>query len=67
VKGKWTSEGLEEAMETIEQDIYSLQGASWIFHIFLNFFSDHLNGRTWSKKMGPLGVLTREEDVVVYK
>jgi hypothetical protein len=28
MKGKWTNEALEEAMEAIEQDIFSLWGAS---------------------------------------
>jgi hypothetical protein len=28
MKGKWTNEALEEAMETIEQGIFSLGGVS---------------------------------------
>jgi hypothetical protein len=33
VRGKWTSEALEEAMEAVEQGTYSLWGVSRIFHI----------------------------------
>jgi hypothetical protein len=53
-------------MEAVEQGIYSLRGASQIFHIPLSSFSDHLNGHSRSKKMGPPRVLMEEEDVVVY-
>jgi hypothetical protein len=58
---------LEEAMEVVEQGTCSLQGVSWIFHIPLSSFSDHMIGCTRSKKMGPLGVFIEEEDVATYK
>ncbi len=48
VRGKWTSEALEEAMEVIEQGTYSLWGVSRIFCIPLSFLSNHLNGCTRS-------------------
>ncbi len=53
-------------MEVVEENICFLRRANQIFHILLNFFSDHLNGHTRSKKMGPPRVLMEEEYVVVY-
>jgi hypothetical protein len=65
VRGKWTSEALEEAMEAVKQGTCSLWGASWIFHIPLSSFFDHLNGCTRSRKMGSLGMLMEKEDAIV--
>jgi hypothetical protein len=31
----------------------------------MNFLSNHLNGKTRSRKMGPRGVLIEEKDVAV--
>jgi hypothetical protein len=67
MKGKWTSEDLEEAMETIEQGTCFLLGVSRIFHMPLSFLSNHLNGCTHSKKIGPSIVLIEEGDAIVYK
>jgi hypothetical protein len=43
----------------------SLRKISRSWNIPLGSFSDHLNGKIRSKKMGPTSVLTKEEDVTL--
>jgi len=56
---------LEEAMDVIEKGTHSIRKANKSWNIPMSSLVDHLNGKTKSRKMGPKGVLTKEEDVVV--
>jgi hypothetical protein len=57
-RNKWSNESLEIAMDAIEHGITSLLGANKFWGIPITSFSDHLHGKTISRKIGPLGVLT---------
>ncbi len=48
-------------MDVIECGITSIKGAIKFWGIFVISFFDHLNGKTRSRKIGPLGVLAKEE------
>jgi hypothetical protein len=63
--GKWSNESLEIAMDAIECGITYFLGANKFWGILVTSFSDHLNGKTRSRKIEPLGVLTKEENKVV--
>lgn len=52
-------------MNAMERGHTSLRKASRYQNIPLTSFSYHLNGRTKSKKMGPKGVLTKQEDEAI--
>jgi len=52
-------------MDVVEYGITSLMGANKFWGIPVTSFSDHLNGNIRSRKIGPPGVLTEEEDEVV--
>jgi len=52
-------------MEIIKKGIHSLRKANQSWNISLTSLSDHLNGKTRSKKMGPTNVLIEEEYVVM--
>jgi hypothetical protein len=52
-------------MDVVERGIISLWGADKFWGIPITSFSNHLNGKIESRKIGPLGVLTKEEDEVV--
>ncbi len=43
----------------------SLQKVAMYWNIPLTSLSNHLNGRTKSKKVGPQGVLIEQEDVAI--
>jgi hypothetical protein len=45
----------------------SLRKARMSWNIILSSLIDHLNKKTRSRKMGPIGVFTKEEDVVMVK
>ncbi len=64
-RGKWSNESLEISMDTIERGITSSLGASKFCDIPPTSFYDLLNGKTISRKIGPLSVLIEEEDQVV--
>jgi hypothetical protein len=53
---------LEEAMDAVENETTSLKKASRHWNIPLTLLSDHLYGKTRSRKLGPIGVLTLEEN-----
>jgi len=61
-QGRWTSEALEEAMNVVKIRETSLMKVSKFWYIPLTSFSNHLNGRTRSKKVGLAGVLMNEKD-----
>ncbi len=61
-RSKWTNEALEEAMDAIENGKTSLKKASRHWNIPLTSLFDHLYGKTSSRKPGPIGTLTIEED-----
>jgi hypothetical protein len=64
-KGMWTDEALELTMDVVENGTYSLWRARRAWNIPMSSIFYHLNGKTKSKKMGPKGVPTEEEDVAV--
>jgi len=61
IRGKWTN-ALEEAMDAIENETTSLRKASKHWNIPLTSSSDHLYGKTKSRKLGPIGMLIVEEN-----
>jgi hypothetical protein len=63
----WTDETLEAIIDTIERGTCFLRRANKQWNIPLNSFSNHLNRKSRSRKMGSRGVFTKEEDVVVIK
>jgi hypothetical protein len=65
LRGKCSSESLEVAMDVVERGIISLQGANKFWGLFVTSLSNHQYGKTRSKKIGPPGVLTKEEDEVI--
>jgi hypothetical protein len=48
----WIDEALELIMDVVENGTYYLQRANMAWNIPMNSISDHLNGKTRSKKMG---------------
>jgi hypothetical protein len=64
-KGKWTSEQLEEAMDVVENGTISLRKASKQWNISLTSFFNHLYGKTRTRELGPIVILTLKEDKVV--
>ncbi len=61
IRGKWINEALEEAMDAIENGT-SLKKANRHWNIYLTSLFDHLYGKTRSRKLGPIGMLTLEKD-----
>jgi hypothetical protein len=53
-----TNDALETTMDVVEKGTHSLIRANKTWNILLNSFSNHLNGKTRSSKMGPRGVFT---------
>jgi hypothetical protein len=66
-RGMWINEMLESTMDVVERGTNSLKRANKSWNIPTISITNHLNGKTKSRKMGPRGVLTEEEDVVVIK
>jgi hypothetical protein len=64
-KGKSTSEALEEAMDVVEGGIISLRKASRHWNIPLTSLSNHVYGKTTFRKLGLVGVLTKEKNQVM--
>jgi hypothetical protein len=64
-KGKWSSESLEIAMDVVERSIISLWEANKFWGILITSLSDLLYGKTRSRKIGRLGVLTQEENEAI--
>jgi hypothetical protein len=62
-----TYDALETTKDVIERRTDSLIKANKIWNLILNSFSNHLNGKTGSRKMGPRGVFIIKEDVKVIK
>jgi hypothetical protein len=61
----WINEVLKTVMDVIENGTHSMKRASKSWNIPMNSFTNHLNGKTKSKKMGPRGVFTKEENAIV--
>jgi len=53
---------LEEAMGVVENGTTSLRKVNRHWNIPLTLSFDHLYGKTISRKLGPIGVLTLEEN-----
>jgi hypothetical protein len=64
-RGKWSNESLETTMNVIQRGITFLWGANKFWGILVISLSDHLNGKTKSRKIGPPNVLTEEEDEII--
>ncbi len=58
----WIDEALETAMDVVERGTHSLRRTNKSWNIPMNFLSNHLNGKTRSKKMGLGGVFIAKED-----
>jgi hypothetical protein len=56
---------LEEAMDAMENQTIFFRRASKQWNILLTSLSNHLYGKTRTRKLGPIGILTLEEDQVV--
>jgi hypothetical protein len=52
-------------MEVLESRTSSLKGATTPWYISLTNLSNHLNKKTRSRKVGPQGVLTEDENATV--
>jgi hypothetical protein len=65
MRGKWTNEALEKAMDVIESGRTSLRQTNRHWNIFCTSLSYHLNCKTRSRKCGPSCVLREKEDEVV--
>jgi hypothetical protein len=63
---KWSSESLETTMDVVERSIIFLRGANKLWGIFVISLFDHLYGKTRSKRIGPLGVLTKGEVFIAW-
>jgi hypothetical protein len=50
------------AMDVVERGDTSLNKAIKYWNILVTSLSDHLNGRTKCRKVGPQGMLTKHED-----
>jgi len=64
-KGKWSSESLKAVMDVVERGITSLPRASKFWGILVPSFSNHLYGKTKTRKIEPPSVLIEEEDDVI--
>jgi len=64
-RSHWSNESLEIVMDAVECGITSLLGTNKFWGIPVISFSHHLNGKTTSRIIGPMGVLIEEEDEVV--
>jgi len=64
-RGKCSSESLEAALDVVERGITSLSWANKFWGIFVTSLSNHLYGKTRSRKVGPPSVLTKEEDETI--
>jgi hypothetical protein len=65
--GIWIDETLEAAMDVVERKTHYLRKANKSWNIPMGSIVDHLNGKTISRKLGPIGVLIEENDVVMIK
>ncbi len=61
-RGMWINETLKTFVDAIEKRTHSLRSTKKSWNIPMNSFSDHLNGKTKSRKMGPRGVLIEKKD-----
>jgi hypothetical protein len=60
-----TDQALEDAIEVVESRTSSLKGATRSWYISLTNFSNQLNKKTRSRKVGPHGVLMEDENVAI--
>ncbi len=59
-RGMWSSESLKVAMDVVERGITFLWGANKFWGKHVTSLSNHLCGKTRSRKIGPPIVLTEE-------
>lgn len=64
-RGKWIDEVFKKAMAVIESGRTSLKQANIHWNIPCTFLSNHLNGKTRSKKCGPTSVLTKKKNETI--
>jgi hypothetical protein len=58
--GTWTDEALKVTMDVIERGTHSLKKVSKSWNIPMSSITNHLNGKTKFKNMGPRGVLIKK-------
>jgi len=63
----WIDDALGTTRDVVEKWIHSLRRANRAWNIPLSSFSNHLNGKTKSRKMGPKGVLIAKKGAKVMK
>ncbi len=56
---------LKMTMDVVERGVISMRKTNKHWDIPLSSLSNHLNGKTQCRKVGLLGVPTKEEDVIV--
>lgn len=61
----WTNEALKVTMDVVERGVISMRKTNKHWDIPLSSLSNHLNGKTKCRKVGLLGVPTKENDVIV--
>jgi hypothetical protein len=64
-KDMWTNEALETTMDVVERVTRSLRKANRSWNIPMSSLSNHLNGKTRSRKIGPRRMLREEKDSTV--
>jgi hypothetical protein len=52
-RGMWTNEMLKATMDAIQRGTHPLKRANKSWNIPISSFTNHLNGKTKSRKMGP--------------
>jgi hypothetical protein len=65
LRSSWRTKYLGEAMDAIERGFTSLRKASWYWNIPLTSLLNPLIDKTMSRKRGPLGVLSTDEEVAI--
>lgn len=65
IKGKWTNETLEEAIYVVENGTTSFKKVKRHWNILLTSLSNHLYGKTRSKKLGLTSMLIVKKDQIV--
>ncbi len=58
----WMDEALEIAMDVVERGTHSLRRANMPWNIPMSSLSNHLNGKTRSRNMGPRRVFIEKGD-----
>jgi hypothetical protein len=52
-------------MDVVERGVISLGGPNKLCNIPLTSFTSHLNGKTQFKKIGSLGIVSKEKNTII--